>query len=111
MATPKNFIATSYVGTAAATAYTANNVRAVLNNFTATNISGASATLTVHILRGGASVSDENIIIKARNFQAGESAELGAKMRKALDNADAIAVFASVADAITIDACGVEYSL
>lgn len=110
-ATPKNIIATTYAANSVSTEYTASNVRTVISNFTAVNISASSATLTVHVLRDGAVASDENIVIKARTLQAGESVELGAKIRKVLESNDSVAVLASAASAITIDACGVEYSL
>ena len=92
------------------TQYTATNVRAVIQQFTATNNSGTAATLTVHIVPSGGSADTTNVILDARPIADGEAYTCPELAGHVLENGDYIATVASAGSAIVIKASGLEIS-
>ena len=55
------------------TQYTASNVTAIIDKFTATNFSGAATQLTVNLVTAGDVVGDNNTIVKTRTLSPNET--------------------------------------
>jgi hypothetical protein len=55
------------------TQYTATNVTAIIDKFTATNFSAAVASLSVNLVSISGSPGDDNLIVKAKALQPGET--------------------------------------
>lgn len=91
------------------TQYTAPaNTRTIIDKFTATNTSGAAATLTVRIVPSGGSASASNTIISARSVAPGTTELCADMVTHILNPGDFISTLASAASSITIRASGRE---
>lgn len=82
----------------------------VIDRFTATNVSGAAATLTVNIVKSGEASILDNTILSAREVAAGESYTCPELCGQALNSGDYITTTASASGAIVIRASGREIS-
>jgi hypothetical protein len=61
------------VESAQTTQYTASNVTAIIDKFTATNFSASVAALSVNLVAVSGAPGDENLIVKAKALQPGET--------------------------------------
>lgn len=104
----KELIAAKYAENSQTTQYTATNCTAVIDKFTATNISGSNATISVHIVASGGAAGNTNLIIDARQIAPGESYTCPEVVGHTLDNGSFISTIAGTASAITIRASGHE---
>ena len=92
------------------TQYTATGVTAIIDKFTATNYSGTAATLSVNLVTGADTAGNQNLIVKAKTLQAGESYTFPELVGHSLAASGFISVIAGTATAINIRASGREVS-
>lgn len=84
--------------------------RAIIDKFTATNQDAGAIALTIYIVPNGQSATDSNKIIKAVSIAAGATLNISEMQNQILATGDAISVFCTVADKLTIRASGREIS-
>lgn len=90
------------------TVYTATGVTAIIDKFTATNYSATAATLSVNLVTSGGSAGNDNLIVKTKTLQAGETYTFPEIVGHALAPSGFISTIASAASAINIRSSGRE---
>jgi hypothetical protein len=105
-----NIIPAKFAANTNTTQYTASGVIAVLNKFTATNVSASTATLTVYLVPKAETAANSNMIIQARQIAAGECYTCPEIVGHALNDGGFIVTLASASNSIVIRASGVEIS-
>lgn len=90
--------------------YTATDVVTLIDKFTATNTSAATATLSVNLVTSGDSAGDENLIVKTRSIAAGETYIFPEIVGQVLEDGDYLSTIASASSSITIRCSGREIS-
>lgn len=90
------------------TQYTASNVRAVIDKFTATNTTTNNVTLSVNLIASGGSASAANLIVDARTIAPDETYTFPELVGQVLDVGGFISTIASAATSLTIRASGRE---
>lgn len=92
------------------TQYTATGVSAIIDKFTATNYSGSAATLSVNLVTSADTAGNQNLIVKTKTLQAGETYTFPEIVGSALAPGGFISTLASAATSINIRASGREIS-
>lgn len=92
------------------TQYTATNVTAIIDKFTATNYSASAATISVNIVTSGGSAGNDNLIVKTKTLQAGETYTFPELVGQAIASGGFISTIAGTASAINIRSSGREIS-
>lgn len=90
------------------TQYTANGVTAIIDKFTATNYSSAAATLSVNIVTSADTAGNQNLIVKTKTLQAGETYTFPELVGTALMAGGFISTIAGTATSINIRVSGRE---
>jgi len=90
------------------TQYTATSVIAIIDKFTATNTSASTATLSVNLVTAADTAGNQNLIVKTKSLQAGESFTFPEIVGFALAPSGFISPVASAASAFTIRCSGRE---
>ena len=90
------------------TQYTANGVTTIIDKFTATNYSAAAATISVNLVTAAGSASNDNLVVKTKTLQAGETYTFPELVGQALAPGGFISTIAGTASAINIRASGRE---
>ena len=90
--------------------YTASNVTALIDKFTATNYSAGAETISVNLVTSGGSAGNSNLIVKTKSLQPGETYTFPEIVGSAILSGGFISTIASSATAITIRASGREIS-
>ena len=90
------------------TQYTATGVTAIIDKFTATNYSAAAATISVNLVTGAGSAGNDNLIVKTKSLQAGETYTFPEIVGQVLAPNGFISTIAGTASAINIRASGRE---
>jgi P pilus assembly chaperone PapD len=90
------------------TQYTASNVRAVIDKFTATNTTTNNVTLSVNLVTSGGSASAANLIVDARTIAPDETYTFPELVGQVLEAGGFISTIASAATSLTIRASGRE---
>lgn len=90
------------------TQYTASNVTTIIDKFTATNYSASAATLSINLVTGSGSASNDNLITKARTLQPSEVYTFPEIVGQVLSPSACISTIAGTASAINIRASGRE---
>lgn len=90
--------------------YTATNVVALIDKFTATNYSGGAETISVNLVTAAGSAGNLNLIVKTKGLQPGETYTFPELVGSAIAPGGFISTIASSATAITIRASGREIS-
>lgn len=90
------------------TQYTAVNCRAIIDKFTATNTSGANASLSVNIVATGGTAGSTNLIVDTRTLAPDETYTFPELVGQVLDNGSFISTIASASSSLTIRASGRE---
>lgn len=90
------------------TQYTATNVKAMIDKFTATNTSAANVTLSVNLVASGGSTSAANLIVDARTIAPDETYTFPELVGQVLEAGGFISTIASAATSLTIRASGRE---
>jgi len=92
------------------TQYTATGVTALIDKMTATNYSAAVGTISVNLVTGASTAGNNNLIVKTKTLQAGETYTFPEIVGAALEPGGFISTIASAASAINIRASGREIS-
>jgi len=90
------------------TQYTASNVRAVIDKFTATNTTTSNVTLSVNLVASGGSAGASNLIVDARTIAPDETYTFPELVGQVLEAGGFISTIASAATSLTIRASGRE---
>lgn len=90
------------------TQYTATGVSAIIDKFTATNYSGAVATISVNLVTVADTAGDQNLITKIKTLQPGETYTFPEIVGHVLAPNGFISTLASAATSINIRASGRE---
>jgi hypothetical protein len=90
------------------TQYTATGVTAIIDKFTATNISGSAATISVNLVTVSGSAGNTNLITKTKTLQASEVYTFPELVGQVLGSGDFISTIAGTASAINIRVSGRE---
>jgi uncharacterized protein involved in outer membrane biogenesis len=92
------------------TQYTAAGVTALIDKFTATNYSASAATISVNLVTAADTAGNQNLIVKTKTLQAGETYTFPELVGSALAPSGFISTIAGTASAINIRANGREIS-
>ena len=92
------------------TQYTATNVTAIIDKFTATNYSATAATLSVNLVTAADTSGNQNLIIKTKTLQPSETYTFPELVGQALVTGGFISTIAGTASAINIRVSGREIS-
>jgi hypothetical protein len=90
------------------TQYTANGVTTIIDKFTATNYSASAATISVNLVTAAGSAGNDNLIVKTKSLQAGETYTFPEIVGQVLSPGAFISTIAGTASAINIRASGRE---
>jgi hypothetical protein len=90
------------------TQYTAAGVTAIIDKFTATNITGTAATISVNLVTTAGSAGNTNLITKTKTLQASEVYTFPELVGQVLGSGDFISTIAGTASAINIRVSGRE---
>jgi hypothetical protein len=88
------------------TQYTSTGVTTIIDKFTATNYSAAAATLSVNLVTAAGSAGNDNLIVKTKSLQAGETYTFPEIVGQVLAPSGFISTIAGTASAINIRASG-----
>lgn len=92
------------------TQYTATGVNAIIDKFTATNYDTVARTLSVNLVTSGGTAGNDNLAVKAKTLQAGETYTFPEIVGHILAPGGFISTNASAGSAISIRASGREVS-
>jgi hypothetical protein len=92
------------------TQYTATGVTTLIDKFTATNYSAVAATLSVNLVTSADAAGSQNLIVKTKTLQAGETYTFPEIVGAALAPSGFISTIAGTATSINIRASGREIS-
>lgn len=90
------------------TQYTAAGVTTIIDKFTATNYSANAATISVNLVTAAGSAGNDNLIVKTKSLQAGETYTFPELVGQVLSPSGFISTIAGTASAINIRASGRE---
>lgn len=90
------------------TQYTASNVTAIIDKFTATNYSASAATISVNLVTLAGSAGNDNLIVKTKMLAPSETYTFPEIVGAALAPGGFISTIAGTASAINIRASGRE---
>jgi len=88
------------------TQYTSTGVITIIDKFTATNYSGAAATISVNLVTTASSAGNENLITKTKTLQPSEVYTFPEIVGQILTSGDFISTIAGNATSINIRASG-----
>jgi hypothetical protein len=92
------------------TQYTATNVSAIIDKFTATNYSASAATISINLVTQFDSSGNQNLIIKAKTLLPSETYTFPELVGHVLQSGGFISTIAGTASAINIRSSGREVS-
>lgn len=92
------------------TQYSATNVSAIIDKFTATNYSAAAATISVNLVTAFDNAGNQNLIVKAKTLLPSETYTFPELVGQVLAPGGAISTLAGTASAINIRSSGREVS-
>lgn len=92
------------------TQYTATNVSAIIDKFTATNFSAAAATLSVNLVTQFDAAGNQNLIIKQKTLLPSETYTFPELVGQVLQPGGFISTLAGTASAINVRSSGREIS-
>jgi hypothetical protein len=110
--TAKNLVPAKFVENTQTTQYTvSSNITAtIIDKFTATNISGSAATISVNIVTGSDTAGSQNLITKTKSLAASEVYTFPELVGQIMPNSSFISTIASAASAINMRVSGREIS-
>jgi len=106
--TAKVLIASKIAESSQTTQYTATGVTTIIDKFTATNYSAAAATLSVNLVTSADTAGNQNLVVKTKTLQAGETYTFPEIVGQILAASGFISTIAGTATAISIRASGRE---
>lgn len=108
--TAKVLIAAKTAENSQTTQYTATGVTAIIDKFTATNYDTVARTISVNLVTSADTAGNQNLIVKTKTLQAGETYTFPEIVGHVLAPSGFISTIASAASAINIRASGREVS-
>jgi hypothetical protein len=108
MVTVKVLVPAKFAENTQTTQYTATGVTAIIDKFTATNISGSAATISVNLVTVTGSAGNTNLITKTKTLAASEVYTSPELVGQVLGVGDFISTIAGTASAINIRVSGRE---
>lgn len=106
--TAKNIIPAKTAESSQTTQYTATNVTTIIDKFTATNYSSTAATINVNLVTSGSFASNDNLIVKTKSLQPGETYTFPEIVGHVLGPNGFISTLASASSSVNIRASGRE---
>jgi len=106
--TVKPLVAAKIVENAQTTQYTASGCTAIIDKFTATNYSAASAYISVNLVTSSDTAGNQNLITKTRYLQAGETYTFPELVGQVLTSGGFISTIAGTATVINMRVSGRE---
>ena len=106
--TVKVLVPAKYAEATQTTQYTSTNVTTIIDKFTATNISGSVATISVNLVTAADTAGNTNLITKTKSLQASEVYTFPELVGQVLGVSDFISTIAGTASAINIRVSGRE---
>jgi hypothetical protein len=106
--TVKVLVPAKYAENSQTSQYTATGVTAIIDKFTATNISGSAATISVNLVTTAGSAGNTNLITKTKTLQPSEVYTFPELVGQVLGSGDFISTLAGTASAINIRVSGRE---
>ena len=88
------------------TQYTSTGVTTIIDKFTATNYSASAATISINWVTVAGSAGNDNLIVKTKTLQAGETYTFPEIVGQVLSPSGFISTIAGTASAINIRASG-----
>ena len=88
------------------TQYTSTNVSTIIDKFTATNYATAAATLSINLVTSAATAGNDNLVVKTKTLQPGETYTFPELVGHILASGGFISTIAGTATAINIRASG-----
>lgn len=98
----KNIVPGKIVENAQTTQYTATNVTAIIDKFTATNYSASAAFISVNLVTLAGSAGNQNLVTKTKMLQPSEVYTFPELVGQALNPGDFISTIAGTASAINM---------
>jgi hypothetical protein len=108
--TVKTLIPAKIAENSQTTQYTATNVTAIIDKFTATNYSATAASLSVNLVTQYDSAGNQNLIVKTKTLLPSETYTFPELVGHVLGTNGFISTLASAASSITIRSSGREVS-
>ena len=108
MVTVKVLVPAKFAENTQTTQYTATGVTALIDKFTATNISASAATISVNLVTLAGSAGNTNLITKTKTLAASEVYTFPELVGQVLGAGDFISTIAGTASAINIRVSGRE---
>jgi hypothetical protein len=90
------------------TQYTATNVTAIIDKFTATNYDTVARTISVNLVASGGSATNDNLIVKTKTLQPAETYTFPELVGQVLSSGSFVSTIASTGTSINIRASGRE---
>jgi hypothetical protein len=106
--TPKVLIPPKLAEAAETTQYTSDNCKTAIDKLTATNITGANATLTVHLVPSGGAAGASNAFSKV--IAPGATWTFPEIVGHVLESGDVISTIAGTASALSIRSSGRQFT-
>lgn len=106
--TAKVLISPKTAENAQTTQYTATNVTALIDKFTATNYSAGAVVISVNLVPFGSTAADSNLVVKTKTLQPAETYLFPELVGQVLANGGAISTLADTASAVNIRCSGRE---
>lgn len=88
------------------TQYISTNVVTIIDKFTATNYSGSAAVLSVNLVTFADSAGNQNLTVKTKTLQPGETYSFPEVTGHVIENGGFISTLAGTSSAINIRASG-----
>ena len=104
--TISNIIPAKIAEAAQTTQYTSAGVQTIIDKFTATNYSGAAATISVNLVSPAGSAGNDNLIVKTKTLQPAETYTFPELVGHVLPASGFISTIAGTATSINIRASG-----
>jgi hypothetical protein len=101
-----NIIPAKTAENAQTTQYTSAGVQTIIDKFTATNYSGAAATISVNLVTPASAAGNDNLIVKTKTLQPSETYTFPELVGHVLPVSGFISTIASASSAINIRASG-----
>lgn len=101
-----NIIPAKIAEAAQTTQYTSAGVQTIIDKFTATNYSGAAATISVNLVSPAGSAGNDNLIVKTKTLQPAETYTFPELVGHVLPVSGFISTIAGTATSINIRASG-----
>lgn len=107
--TAKPLVEAKFAENAQTTQYTAPvGTRTIIDKFTATNVTGASATLAVNLVPSAGAAGSSNVVTQTKTIAAGATEVFPEQVGQILAPGDAISTLAGTASALVLRISGRE---